>query len=136
MKPPLTIFGIALALMLSGTLVGCNKSQPSESDNSAALQPAAASSAIPSASSNNVPKPNLDGNKIMQYTKEVVAFGSRPPGSPAHVKLEQYIVSQLKGVEVEQDKFTAQTPAGQFPVNNIIAKFPGKKNGIIVVAGH
>ncbi len=72
----------------------------------------------------------------MQYVKEVVAFGSRPPGSEAHAKLEQYIVSRLKGVEVEQDKFTAQTPAGKFPINNIIAKFPGKKDGIIVVAGH
>ena len=45
-------------------------------------------------------------------------------------------MSKLKGVDVEQDKFTAQTPAGNFPINNIIAKFPGKKNGIIVVAGH
>jgi Zn-dependent M28 family amino/carboxypeptidase len=72
----------------------------------------------------------------MQYVKEVVAFGSRPPGSPAHAKLEQYILSRLKGVDVEQDKFTAQTPAGKFPINNIIAKFPGKKDGIIIVAGH
>ena len=72
----------------------------------------------------------------MQYVKEVVAFGSRPPGSEAHQKLENYIVSKLKGVDVEQDKFTAQTPVGKFPINNIIAKFPGKKNGIIVVAGH
>lgn len=72
----------------------------------------------------------------MQYTKEVVAFGSRPPGSPAHQKLEQYILDKLKGVDVEQDRFTAETPVGKFPVNNIIAKFPGKKSGIIVVAGH
>lgn len=72
----------------------------------------------------------------MQYVKEVVAFGSRPPGSEGHQKLENYIVGKLKGVDVEQDKFTADTPAGKFPINNIIAKFPGKKNGIIVVAGH
>jgi Zn-dependent M28 family amino/carboxypeptidase len=72
----------------------------------------------------------------MQYVKEVVAFGSRPPGSAAHAKLEQYILSNLKGVDVEQDRFTATTPAGQFPINNIIAKFQGKKDGIIVVAGH
>ena len=44
--------------------------------------------------------------------------------------------SKLKGVEVEEDKFTAQTPVGKFAINNIIAKFPGKKDGIIVVAGH
>ena len=32
--------------------------------------------------------------------------------------------------------FTAATPAGKFPVRNIIAKFPGTKDGIIVIAGH
>jgi Zn-dependent M28 family amino/carboxypeptidase len=72
----------------------------------------------------------------MQYVKEVVAFGPRPPGSVAHLKLEEYILAKLKGVEVEQDKFTAFTPVGKFPMNNIIAKFPGKKPGVIVVAGH
>ncbi len=81
-------------------------------------------------------RPDINGNHVMQYVKEVVAFGSRPPGSPEHAKLEQYILSKLKGVDVEQDKFTAQTPAGKFPINNIIAKFPGTKDGIIVVAGH
>jgi Zn-dependent M28 family amino/carboxypeptidase len=81
-------------------------------------------------------RPNLDGNKVMQYVKEVVAIGSRPVGSPGHAKLEQLIHSKLKGDQVEDDTFTAQTPAGSFKVNNIIAKFPGKKDGIIVIAGH
>ncbi len=72
----------------------------------------------------------------MQYVKEIVAIGSRPVGSSGHAKLEQYILSKLKGVDVEQDKFTAQTPVGKFPINNIIAKFPGRKDGVIVVAGH
>jgi len=72
----------------------------------------------------------------MQYVKEVVAIGSRPVGSAGHAKTEHYILSKLKGVDVEQDKFTAQTPVGKFQVNNIIAKFPGRKNGIIVIAGH
>ena len=81
-------------------------------------------------------RPNLDGNKVMQYVKEVVAIGSRPVGSPGHAKLEQLIHSKLKGDQVEDDTFTAQTPVGSFRINNIIAKFPGKKDGIIVVAGH
>ncbi len=72
----------------------------------------------------------------MQYVKEIVAMGARPPGSAAHAKLEEYILAKLNGVEVEQDKFTAQTPVGKFPINNIIAKFPGTKDGVIVVAGH
>ena len=32
--------------------------------------------------------------------------------------------------------FTADTPEGKFPVHNIIAKFPGTKDGIIVIASH
>ena len=92
--------------------------------------------AILSASDSTAPKPDINGNHVMQYVKEVVAIGSRPVGSPGHAKVEQYVLSKLKGVEVEQDKFIAQTPVGKFPINNIIAKFPGRKDGIIVVAGH
>ena len=72
----------------------------------------------------------------MQYTREVVAFGPRPIGSANHKKLENYIYAHLKGDHVEDDLFTADTPEGKFPVRNIIAKFPGKKDGIIVIAGH
>jgi Zn-dependent M28 family amino/carboxypeptidase len=131
--------------LLFAALTGCSTSQPSIPDAASGGQPASSASApattqpvsaTSGSANNNVAAPNIDGNKSMQYVKEVVAFGSRPPGSEAHQKLENYIVSKLKGVDVEQDKFTAQTPVGKFPINNIIAKFPGKKNGIIVVAGH
>ncbi len=72
----------------------------------------------------------------MQYTREVVAFGPRPIGSANHKKLENYILAHLKGDRVEDDAFTADTPEGKFPVRNIIAKFPGTRDGIIVIAGH
>jgi len=140
MKSQVSLPFLALISLLA--VPGCSKSQPSSSESTAAVQNASASAAMATSSPSStktaspVPTPNIDGQKVLQYTKEVVAFGSRPAGSPAHQKLEQYIVSKMKGVDVEQDKFTAQTPAGQFPINNIIAKFPGKKDGIIVVAGH
>ena len=38
--------------------------------------------------------------------------------------------------QVEDDSFTADTPVGKFPAHNIIAKFPGSKDGIIVIASH
>lgn len=137
MKPRFFSCLQTLALILTIATISCSKSQ-SSSEAASELQPAAVTSpsgmtAIPS---ENLPIPDINGNHVMQYNKEVVAFGSRPPGSPGHEKLEQYILSKLKGVDVEQDKFTAQTPVGKFPMNNIIAKFPGKKSGIIVVAGH
>lgn len=72
----------------------------------------------------------------MQYTKEIVAFGPRPIGSVSHKKVEDYILSHLKGVDVEQDAFTVDTTEGKFPVRNIIAKFPGTREGIVLIASH
>ena len=45
-------------------------------------------------------------------------------------------MAHLGGDEVENDTFTADTPEGKFPVHNIVAKFPGTKDGIIVIASH
>ncbi len=62
-----------------------------------------------SAADTNLPQPDINGNHVMQYVKEIVAIGPRPPGSPGHVKLEEYIHSILKGDTVENDTFTAKT---------------------------
>jgi glutaminyl-peptide cyclotransferase len=72
----------------------------------------------------------------MQYLRAVVGFGPRPIGSPNHKKLENYIFRHLQGDAVEDDAFTVDTPQGKFPVRNIIAKFPGTRDGVIVIAGH
>lgn len=72
----------------------------------------------------------------MQYVREVVAFGPRPIGSEAHKKLEGYLLAHLKGAAVEHDDFTASTPDGNFPIHNIIAKFPGTRPGAVVIATH
>ncbi len=82
------------------------------------------------------PVPKFDSARAMKYVKEIVAFGPRPIGSANHEKVEDYITSHLKGDQVEEDAFTADTTAGKFPVRNIIAKFPGNKEGIIVAASH
>ncbi len=80
--------------------------------------------------------PLFDGQRALDYTRDVVALGPRWVGSPAHAKTEAYIRAQLKGDRVEEDSFTASTPAGPLPMTNFIAKFPGKKDGIVVVCGH
>src|SRR5580698_9940110 len=74
--------------------------------------------------------------RAMRYVKEIVAFGPRPLGSANHKKVEDYLLAHLRGDEVEDDSFTADTPEGKFPVHNIVAKFPGTKDGIIVIASH
>ncbi len=137
MKLPKNV-ALFLLVTLAIFCAACGKQeQQTASASSAEMKPATAQpSALPAATDSSAPKLDINGNHVMQYVKEIVAIGSRPVGSAGHAKLEQYILSKLKGVEVEQDKFIAQTPLGEFPINNIIAKFPGGKDGIIVVAGH
>jgi len=80
--------------------------------------------------------PEFNAARAMQYTKEIVAFGPRPIGSANHKKVEDYILSHLKGIDVEQDAFSVDTTEGTYPVRNIIAKFPGSRDGIVVIASH
>lgn len=128
--------GAFLFLGLTACARSKSTGQASPGTTSGAL-PAAESSflqAAPPADSGRLP--SIDAARAMQYTREVTAFGPRPIGSANHRKLEQYIYDHLKGDPVEDDLFTADTPEGKFPVRNIMAKFPGDKDGIIVIAGH
>ena len=89
----------------------------------------------------SAPFPQIDAKRAFEYTREVTAFGARYMGSENHKKLEHYILDRLKEAhlnadQVEDDAFTADTVEGKFPVRNIIAKFPGKKDGIIAILGH
>jgi Zn-dependent M28 family amino/carboxypeptidase len=74
--------------------------------------------------------------RAMRYVKEIVAFGPRPIGSANHKKVEDYIHAQLKGDVVEDDVFAVSTTEGKFPVHNILAKYPGTRDGVIVIASH
>src|SRR5215472_1803432 len=118
-------------------LLACDRDkEAAESKNSDA--PPAAQSAIEPVSfpADNGPPPQIDSARAMQYVKEIVKFGPRPLGSLNHKKVEDYLDNHLKGDPVEDDSFTAKTPVGDFPVHNIVAKFPGKKDGVIIVASH
>jgi Zn-dependent M28 family amino/carboxypeptidase len=122
-----------LATLLICTLFGtvaCARSAPSNlgADVTPNAQPQAA--AVPENA------PVFNSSRAMQYVKEIVAFGPRPIGSENHRKVENYILAHLKGDDVEQDNFEITTKEGKFPVHNIIAKFPGAKDGIIVIASH
>jgi len=82
------------------------------------------------------PPPTFNSARAMQYVKEIVALGPRPIGSANHKKVEDYIHAHLKGDDVEDDAFTITATEGKFPVHNIVAKFPGTRDGIIVIASH
>jgi glutaminyl-peptide cyclotransferase len=127
-------------LTLCVVFVGCSSekgtSKTAETASASAASTPASAPPPTSGAEPSTPAPTVNGERAMQYVKEIVAFGARPIGSANHQKLEEYITSHLKGDQIEIDSFEADTPAGKLPVHNIIAKYPGKKDGIIVIAGH
>ncbi|HEY4046261.1 MAG TPA: M28 family peptidase [Acidobacteriaceae bacterium] len=80
--------------------------------------------------------PQFDGNRALQYTNQFVAAGPRWVGGEGHSRAEAFLRRQFVKDDLEKDTFTASTPAGVQQMTNYIVKFPGKKDGIIVLAGH
>src|SRR6266436_30938 len=80
----------------------------------------------------------FDGKRAFAHVAKQVGFGPRASGSAAIGQLQEYIQSELAsyGCKVETDSFTADTPAGRLPMKNIVAKIPGDKPGIIMLATH
>jgi glutaminyl-peptide cyclotransferase len=78
----------------------------------------------------------FNGARALEYTREFVSIGPRWIGSPGHAKAEAFIRKQFEHDQREEDTFTASTPAGQMEMHNFIARFPGKKDGVIVLATH
>ncbi len=128
---------LSLAMAVANT-AACAKGTSADATSAAPKSEliASASAPIEPAPADSTPLPHIDAKRAFQYTREVAAFGERYMGNENHKKLERYILDHLKGDEVEDDAFTADTVGGKFPVRNIIAKFPGTKDGIIVIMGH
>lgn len=83
----------------------------------------------------------VSGQTVMKLTQDYLnAAPKRYLGSQGHAKAEEFIRNHFapeaaKGNFVV-DEFYANTPAGNFPMRNLIVKFPGKKDGIIVLGSH
>ncbi len=119
-------------------LIGC-KSKGAEA--SAAPFMSTVASAPPQAA-DDAPAPDktggFDGKRAFAHVAKQVSFGPHPSGSPAIAKLQDYIQSELSsyGCKPEADDFHADTPIGRIPMKNIVAKIPGEKPGVIVLATH
>ena len=72
----------------------------------------------------------------MEYAREFVAIGPRWPTSPGHLKAEDFLRSHFRQDQLEEDTFTANTPIGPVAMRNFIVRFPGKRDGVIVLSTH
>jgi Zn-dependent M28 family amino/carboxypeptidase len=81
-------------------------------------------------------QPHFNGVKALDYARQFVAIGPRWPTSPGHDKAEAFLRDRFQHDRLEEDAFTASTPIGPVPMRNFIVRFPGKKDGIIVLATH
>ncbi|HEY6374023.1 MAG TPA: M28 family peptidase [Edaphobacter sp.] len=83
----------------------------------------------------------FSGQAVYDLTKQYLDVAPhRWIGSPDHAKAEEFIKSHFtteaaKG-NFEVDSFSASTPAGLLPMRNFIVRYPGKKDGVIVLASH
>ncbi len=131
----------AVAISLVVLAEGCNHDSAAAAGAGQApatsVPPAKPESAAPSKLVEPVgPALRIDSARAWQYTKEIVALGPRWDGSKGQQRMGEYIHGKLKNDRLEEDAFVAETPAGKIPMRNIIAKFPGTKDGIIVLGSH
>jgi Zn-dependent M28 family amino/carboxypeptidase len=82
------------------------------------------------------PQGDFNGTRALEYTREFVSIGPRWIGSPGHARAEDFIRKHFQHDQLEEDTFTATTPAGPMEMHNYIVRFPGKKDGVIVLATH
>ena len=82
--------------------------------------------------------PKFDSNRAWEHLRQMSAIGPRPAGSPAIGETRQYIKAQLAaaGVNVVEQAWDEQTPAGMTHMVNLVATIPGARADRIVISGH
>jgi Zn-dependent M28 family amino/carboxypeptidase len=82
--------------------------------------------------------PRVDGATALRHVERLVAIGPRVAGSAGAERARAYIVSELRrfAIEPEVQQFEATTPRGRVRMANIIARLPGRRPDVIMLAGH
>ena len=82
----------------------------------------------------------FSGAAAYEYTKQFVDIGPRYIGSTGHQQAEDYIKKHFAPEAVrgwlETDSFSASTPIGMLSMRNYIVRYPGTKDGVIVLLTH
>jgi Zn-dependent M28 family amino/carboxypeptidase len=79
---------------------------------------------------------HFNGAHALDYARQLVSFGPRYNGSIGLANAQAWLRKQFAHDDLIEDTFVADTPAGPQQLHNFIVKFPGKKDGIIVLATH
>jgi glutaminyl-peptide cyclotransferase len=84
---------------------------------------------------------HISGQAIYNLTQQYVTVAPhRYVNSPGHLAAENFLKSQFAPEaahgRLETDAFTANTPIGAVAMRNYIVRYPGKKDGVIVLATH
>ena len=78
----------------------------------------------------------FSGQHAYDYARDFVAIGPRWPTGPGHVQAEAFLRARFAHDQLEEDTFIADTPIGPVNMRSFIVRFPGKKDGVIVLATH
>src|SRR6266403_5701777 len=131
------------ALVCALTVVGCGTKADGGAAAAKGAEPSSPATRTPTQQSADEAPPaektgGFDGKRAFAHVVKQVGFGPRPSGSAATGQLQDYIQSELTsyGCKVDTDSFSADTPAGRLPMKNIVARIPGDKPGIIMLATH
>jgi len=86
-------------------------------------------------------KSQVTGQAIYTLTQQLLAVApQRFNGSPGHLAAEAFLKAHFKPEAAkgnfEIDEFTATTPVGPQTMRNYIVRYPGKRDGIVVLASH
>jgi Peptidase family M28 len=133
------VCALALALVFAGCKALGEEGRPLEKASPPFMSTVAET---PPQAASDAPPPEktggFDGKLAYEYTAKQVSFGPRPSGSPALAKLQDYLISQLKGFgcAVDTDSFSADTPIGRLEMKNIVVKIPGERPGILLLGTH
>ena len=84
---------------------------------------------------------HFNGQTAFNLTRQYLdAAPKRPIGSEGHARAEEFLKQHFapeaaKG-NFETDSFSASTPIGLLTMRNYIVRYPGKKDGVIVLGSH
>jgi Zn-dependent M28 family amino/carboxypeptidase len=80
--------------------------------------------------------PPFDSGASWNDFQAQMALGPRPVGTPAHEKLKDYLNTELRKSTPDVLLQQWTDPTVNLPLTNLIARFPGKGSGAVLLAAH